>query len=98
MRCAISCCGKWVSRTTATLPGTALTRGIPRVKAVPGKVAVVLETHFPQQEIAQRIGAVPLDRRAEADGGAGRLAHLRAFPLHVAVRPYQPGQLEAGAE
>jgi len=49
------------------------------------------------KEIAQRVGTVPFDRRTEADGGARCLAHLGAFPLHVAVRPDQVGQRETAA-
>src|SRR5882762_1164752 len=72
--------------------------GVTRVEPLPRKVAVALEADLAHQEIAQRVGAVAFDRRTEADGGARRLAHLGAFPLHVAVRPDQAGRLDTGGE
>src|SRR5438876_4140932 len=53
-------------------------RGIARVEALPREVAVVVEPDLAEQEVAQRIGAVSIDRFGEGDGGAGGLAHLGA--------------------
>src|SRR3989449_2748167 len=38
------------------------------------------------------------DRPAEVHGGSGGLAHLGALPLHIAVRPDEPRQLEVGRQ
>src|SRR6266576_6661012 len=73
-------------------------RGVARVEALPAEIAVALEPDFAQQEVAERVGAVPLDRPVEAHRCAGGLAHLRAGPLHVAVRPHGTRDRQLGGE
>src|SRR5213594_1541132 len=58
-------------------------RRVAGVEPLPGEVAVVLEPDLAQQEVAQRVGPVIVDRLAQTDGCAGGLAHLGARPLYV---------------
>src|SRR2546426_8932506 len=73
-------------------------RGIARVEALPREVAVVVEPDLAEQEVAQRIGAVSIDRFGEGDGRAGGLAHLVARPLPVALCPHRARGREIGGE
>src|SRR3989442_15411062 len=70
----------------------------PRSTLFPYTTLFRSEADLAQQEVAQRVGAVPLDRGVEAHRGAGGLAHLGPLPLDVSVRPDEPRQLETSRE
>ena len=70
--------------------------GVALVEPLPGEVAVRLESHFAEQEVAEGVGAVAVDGRVEAHRATLRLGDLGAAPLDVAVRPDLPLHRESG--
>ena len=74
---------------------------VPLFETFPREVAVAIEGHFTQQDVAKRIGPVAVDRFAQVELHAGAFGEALAAKLHEPMRPHllrqrQPRRFEHG--
>ena len=63
-------------------------RGVPRIEARPTEIAITVEGNLTQEEIAKRVGPIPLDGIGQLDPDARRLAETRSIHRDEPVHPH----------